>query len=78
MLARGDLDLSVCLSITFRVVYRNGLTYCHNYFLAIILVFPILNIFVKFRRRHPLQGLRMQVRYEKSELSRFVWENAQQ
>jgi len=60
--------LSVCLSVRRSVrcvpvgplFYRNGLTYCHNFFTTryspIILVLQVSNTFMKFRQDHPLRG----------------------
>lgn len=38
------------------MLYRNGFTRHRTFFSQIIPVFPILNIFAKLRRGHPLRG----------------------
>jgi len=48
------------------VLYRNGLTYRHDFFTTIILVLWVSIIFSKFRRSHPCGGAkyRSQVAYK--------------
>ena len=66
--ARYWYSKSVCPSVRLSVCYvpvsdENGLTYRHSFFhlygSPIIPVLPASNIFTKFRRGHPLRGIKI-------------------